>query len=258
MGMGRDPLTFLLLPWNITFRGQPAFLYRFFDGVLSPLLLLWAFWAVLRGTGLTRRLLLLSLGGVYLWGVGPQQLRFLLPLILLLSALVGAHWRSERGLLGAIQGALFLLTAGGLLAPFLVETARDTLPVVLGREKPERYLNRKVQSYEAFQALPHHVPTGERVFLIWENRVYYGTRPFIADSFFEASEAVRMAERAGSPDRFLAELKDRGCEWVLVNRQLEKVFARYSPPPSVRILNEAVGKGKRVGSWKGIELYRIE
>jgi hypothetical protein len=255
LGMGRDPLHTLLLPWNAIMRGARG--YPFFDGVLSPALLLWAPWGWVRGGRAARAALLLALAGVYLWGVGPQQLRFLLPVVLLLASVCGAFWKTEKGAFGLAQGALFAGIAVLLLAPFLAETARDTLPVVLGREGREEYLMRKVQSYEAFRRTGTHVPEGERILLVWENRIYYSPRPVLADSFFEASRIIRLAEEEASEEALLDRLRQEGFRWVLVNRPLEVVFRRYSPESAVALLDGAWLRCEPVGSWNGLDLYRI-
>lgn len=255
IGMGRDPLRFLILPWNAVLRGEPR--YAFFDGVLSPALLLWAFWAWVRGGRETRGVLLLSLAGIYLWGLGSQQLRFLLPVVLLLAAAAGGFWRTERGAFGVFQGGLFLAIAAGLLAPALAETRRDALPVVSGRESEDSYLRRKIQSYAAFRAAERTVPAGERILLVWENRGYYLHRPYAADSFFEASRIVRLAERSGSNEAFLDHLRQEEIRWVLVNRSLERVFSRYAPARALAILDRAWKACEPRGEWGGLELYRV-
>ncbi len=255
IGMGRDPVHLLLLPWNAILHGAPR--YAFFDGVLSPVLLLWAFWAWVRGGREARGVLLLSLAGIYLWGLGSQQLRFLLPVVLLLAAAGGGFWRTERGAFGVFQGGLFLAIAAGLLAPALAETRRDALPVVLGRESEDSYLRRKVQSYAAFRAAEQIVPADERILLVWENRGYYLSRPYAADSFFEASRIVRLAEQAGSAEAFLDHLRQEEIRWILVNRPLERVFSRYAPRSALAILGGAWDACERRGEWAGLELYRI-
>lgn len=255
IGMGRDPLASILLPWNAVFHGQPT--YRFFDGILSPALILWAPWAIVRGGSGARRFLLIALAGVCIWGFGSQQLRFLLPVVILAVAIIGAFWSTEKNFRGVLQGLFFVGLAGALLTPFLLETSRDTLPVVLGLEERETYLQRKVQSYEAFRALSEYVPPGEKVLLVWENRVYHFPRPFLADSFFEASRVAGLAAESGSPERFLARVKDEGCRWALVNRPLQNVFARRYPPPVIGILDAAWGECDLIDNWKGLELYRL-
>ena len=255
IGMGRDLVSSLLLPWNALFRSARG--YAFFDGVLSPVILLWMFWSVVRGTRTVRLLLVLAVAGIYLWGAGSQQLRFLLPVVLLLSALIGPFWRSERSFAGVLQGALFLSVSFALLLPALVETKADTLPVLLGREEKEAYRARKVQPVEAWRSIERIVPEGETVLLVWENRVFHATRSYRADSFFEASRIVRAAENAGEPERFLRQWRESGIRWVLVNRPLQRVFSRYYPPDSIAILDNAWSRCEPEGSWKGLELYRI-
>jgi len=235
--------------------GRPA--YPFFDGVLSPVLLLWAPWAAARGGRTAKILLVVSLGGIYLWGFGSQQLRFLLPVVLLLTGIVGAYGRTERRTAGAIQTALFAAVAAILLFPTLRECARDVLPVVTGREEREAYLSRKVQSYRAFRESERIVPPGEKTLLVWENRGYHWNRPYGADSFFEASRIAAGAAEAGAPERWLADLRREGYRWALVNRTLQKVFARWAPPEGIRVMEGAWARCRRIGSWNGLELYRL-
>ncbi|MFH1679314.1 MAG: glycosyltransferase family 39 protein [Candidatus Eisenbacteria bacterium] len=255
IGMGRDPIRFLLLPWNAIVRAAPG--YPYFDGALSPALLLWAPWVWFRGGRPARGVLLLALAGIYAWGIGSQQLRFLLPVVLLLASASGGFRRTERGSFGMLQNSLFVAIAAALLAPFVVETVRDTIPVVAGRESESSYLRRKVQSHEAFEGTAQIVPEGERVLLVWENRVHRAPRPFEADSFFEASEIVRLAETSSSETAFLNRLKSEGIRWVLVNRPLQRVFARHSPPAAVVLLDRAWALCEPRGAWAGLELYRI-
>ncbi|RPJ47916.1 MAG: hypothetical protein EHM19_02520 [Candidatus Latescibacterota bacterium] len=255
MGMGRGALPTLMLPWNAILRGAQG--YPFFDGVLSPALLLWTPWAWARGGRAARTALLLALAGIYVWGIGPQQLRFLLPVVLLLSSVTGAFWRSEKGAFGRVQGTLFALIAAGLLAPLLAETARDAWPVAIGKEARESYLSRKVQSYEAFRETAARVPEGEKVLLVWENRVYYFPRPFAADSFFEASEAARRAETAADEEDLVRRWKREGIGWLLINRPLGRVFGGHSPERALSLIEGAALRSEHRGSWKGIDLYRL-
>ncbi len=258
IGMGRRPVDFLLLPWNTVLNAQPV--YARFDGVLSPLYLLLLPVALVRGGRAVRRLLAAAAAGFLLWSIGPQQLRFLSPVLLLAAAALGAGAigpSRRRRAAASIRLSVIIVAGALLLAPSIRRVARDTLPVVIGRESREGYLARKVQSYEFFRLVDRLVPPGGKILLVWENRVYYSPRPVLADSFFEASQVIRLADRRGSGRAFLEDLKRRGIGWIAVNRSLQRVFERNFAPHPNEVLAEALRMCEKTASRKGIDLYRI-
>ena len=260
MGMGRRLLDYLLLPWNVVMNGQPF--YNRFDGVLSPLYLILLPLSLLFGDRRTRRLWALAAAGLLLWAIGPQQLRFLSPVILLACALLGDSWRhpeqnAGRRWIAYLPRSIFLIGTMAVAAPPLTQELRDTLPVVLGREGRESYLSRQIQSYDAFSLIERIVPSDQKVLLLWENRTYYSTRQIVCDSFFESSQVVRLAERMGSAGRFLGELKAMDIDWIVVNRPLQNVFARQYGRNALNTLEMTLKNCEPVGSWKGVELFRV-
>jgi hypothetical protein len=260
IGMGRGPIDFLLLPWNLVMHGQPT--YSRFDGVLSPLYLVMLPPAALLGGRTVRRLLAVAAAGVVLWALGPQQLRFLSPVLILLAALLGDSWRSREWIsrarrLAFLPPAIFLLGAAVPAVPRAARDLREILPVVTGAESREAYLSRRIQSYDAFRLLGEAVPPGERVLLLWENRVYYSPRRTIGDSFFEASQVMRLAEKAGDPSALVALLRKRGIGWILVNRPLQNVFARYQDPAALAAMERVIERCAPVARRRGLELYRL-
>lgn len=85
IGMGRGVADHLLLPFRVVLAGGPG--YEHFDGRLHPLwlgLLPAAGWAA-RGRPEVRRLLLASLLWFVFWAATSQQMRFLIPILPLLS-----------------------------------------------------------------------------------------------------------------------------------------------------------------------------
>ncbi len=257
MGMGRGFLDWLLLPWNVVMNGQSA--YSRFDGVLSPHYLAMLPLSLLLGGSRLRPLWIAVVAGLVLWALGPQQLRFLSPVLLLACALLGDSWRGQSEKTGGarIPATIFLLGGIVVAAPHITREWRDTLPVVVGSEGRQPYLSRQIQSYEAFIMLDQIVPPGEKVLLLWENRTYYSPRPTLCDSFFEASQVVRLAGESGSAGQFVAKLREKELRWILVNRPLQNIFARQYDPAALSILEETIRRSTPFGSWKGLELYRL-
>jgi hypothetical protein len=235
IGMGRGLGDMLLLPWNMTIRGNLG--YPAFDGILSPLYLMWIPALIVARplppavVGATL-LALLSLG---LWGWGPQQLRFFMPALPCVS-LVAAHaiekLRSRPGSawLGRValwsSAAFFLLFA----ARVFVATVPNQLPAAVGLERPEDYLHRRLQPFDIMARANRELPRDAKLLLVWENRGYYIDRPYVADSFYEASWIMQLLEKDQEGELLAAALRREGVTHVLMNTLLGKHFGRaYNP-----------------------------
>jgi hypothetical protein len=262
MGMGRGIAENLLLPWNATIHGQVAAGYRFFDGVIGPwylaLGLLWLA-GVRRAAAWERTLFGILAAGGLLWAAGPEQVRFAMPLLvpaalLGATALAGLERTSLRRAVMAVL-AIAALAEGGTLA---IRAAREAGPVLAGRESREAYLEARIQSYGAIAAANRVLPPGAKLLLVWENRGYYLERPYLADSFFEASQVMDLVRESGSPERLAARLEALGVTHVLFNEPLGRHFAeRYD----ARELDILAAFGERclapVGSAAGVGLFEF-
>jgi hypothetical protein len=282
MGMGRGPGGYLALPFNVSLRGRPGLNYARFDGTISPIFLILLPLVFARRR---RRTLALAITGVALglfWALTSQQLRFLLPALGLLavSGAVGlAEAAGESGGDGpgegeppgkrkawvtfALIGAL-LIEIATLAAPnqygrsWIGDAVGERLGAALGFEPRERFLERTIQPFSLFEQANTALPPGEAVFMIWENRAYHLDRPYFADSFFEASTAMRIV--AGARDA--RDLRDRianmGYRYVLVNDLLGEVFARqYRAEEIARLMDFIQTHLEPVQSANRVTLYRI-
>ena len=240
IGMGRSPDKYLLLPWNMTVKANIE--YPAFDGILSPLYLMWipaaalllplppAAWALLAFSGL----------GLVLWGWGPQQLRFFMPVLPALSLL--AAWVLDSALSSTARrrwfgrAALWLsVLYFAIFALYIVSvTIPNQLPVVTGLEKREDYLHRRYQPWDAMTRAGKELPPNAKLLLVWENRGFYLARPYIADSFYEASWIVQSLEKDQTGDLLEKKLKDEGVTHIMMNVPLGLHFGRYYAHPRVR------------------------
>jgi hypothetical protein len=263
MGMGRGIDKLLVLPWNMTIRGNLG--YPAFDGILSPLYLMWIPALVLArplpkvATALVI-LLLLSLG---LWAWGPQQLRFFMPALPLLS-LLGAHaidrLLARAGILWFAR--LVLWSTLAYLALFTVRVLGNTvpnqLPSAIGLERREDYLHRRLQPYDAMVRANRELPRQAKLLLVWENRGYYLDRPYIADSFYEASWIMQLLEKDQEGNLLAEKLKKEGVTHVLMNVLLGKHFGRAYNPRVREALDRFVReRGKTVFEVNGLVLAEL-
>ncbi len=263
MGMGRDLWSTLFLPWNMTIRGNLG--YPSFDGILSPLYLMWIP-ALIVARPLPRilwGLLALSILSLGMWAWGPQQLRFFIPALPPLALLTA--WSIER--LGARPGSAWLGRAAlwisiGFFALFtarvLASTIPNQLPSVIGFERREDYLHRRLQPYDMMVRASRELPPTAKLLLVWENRAYYLDRPSIADSFYEASWIMQLLEKDQSGDLLAEKLKKEHVTHVMVNVLLGKPFGRSYNPRVREALDRFVReRGKLLFEVNGLLLAEL-
>jgi hypothetical protein len=168
-GAGREPIDFLMLPWNLFFSAERNS-FRFL-GQLNPALLPAI---VLSPTLLFRReARWLPVGlalAAAIWAIGPQWIRHLLP-ILPLMALIGAlAWGSSLGRFA--PAAIFLFGLAGAprnVIPTLEHLALRA-PVATGRISRDAWLSESVPAWPILRVANRELPPDARVALlyVWE------------------------------------------------------------------------------------------
>ncbi|MCK4547480.1 MAG: glycosyltransferase family 39 protein [Candidatus Eisenbacteria sp.] len=268
MGMGRGFADYLLLPWNIAVEGQMGRNYRFFDGMVSALpLAIVPFAMLMRDRSTWLKLLGLCVIPFIGWAATSQQLRFLIPLLPLTAVVTAAIiWQLDsEGFasrkryfrtfgIGAVLGCLVVFQI-----PLIARNVARVLPVVSGEMPREDYLTKAVQSYGVIRKANETLPPDARVLMIWENSGYYMERPYLADSFFEASQIAHLAAGSGSPSAFVQSLRKQGIAHVIYNHGLGRFFERQYPPEYGAFLRELVSEHLEiVYSERDVVLYRIK
>lgn len=240
MGMGKSALDYLLLPFNVSARGRPEAGYRFFDGTMSPVLLILLPLAAVRLTRRTGALAMMAVATFVFWALTSQQLRFLMPSLALGYVLAGIGLSRLAGSAGAGRTRIMLVLAALVMGlslvvpdqygrPFASGAIGDRLAAVLGLEGREQFLERNIQSYAVFDHINRTVPRREPIFMVWENRAYYLDNPYLADSFFEASTVMRMVQGAPDAADLGRAIQAKGFEYVLVNEWLGEYFSKSYP-----------------------------
>lgn len=229
MGMGREPLDYLLLPWRALTQGGRD--YAHFDGRLAvaalPFLLL-ALWRAARPgpPPLLRPALACSALYFVLWAMSSQQLRFLIPILPL--------WALAAGLAAADIAPRFgrrplPAAALALLLPLVVFTDDPGL-LRKGLQhaaiyRDDRFAADPWAAAPAFREPLLALPADAKVLMLNWNQGFYCPRPFLADSFFEASQiAVWLGDTPRT--ELPAKLGRRGVTHVLLERRWR---VRYPP-----------------------------
>lgn len=268
MGMGRGIADYLLLPWNVFLESQMGRGYRYFDGVLSPLPLVFLPFVVrLKNRGLWGRLLGLCVIPFAGWAATSQQVRFLIPILPLISVTTAAViWSLDHEGFGSTKGRFRAFGISLTLAfltlfqlPLISRNVARALPAVAGNTSREAYLSEVIQPHAVIRRANEVLPPTARVLMIWENRGYYLERPYLADSFFEASQIARLAARAGSPAAFAESLRSRGVSHVIYNHGLGQYFQTLYPREYGVFLRRFVEDHlEPLHSEREVTLYRLK
>lgn len=222
IGMGREPLDFLLLPWRLVTQGGSG--YDRFDGELGLLWLLAipiALWRA-RLSQPVRQLLLAGTTFFVLWAMMSQQMRLLIPALPLL-AMAGGQGLME--LVAQRTDVISRRLAGGLLAAGLIYLVASQY-ALLGngwnaarrmQATPATQIVRSARPpiFDAVDALP----ADARLLMLNTNQGFFCRRDYLADSFFEASQTSHWLRSADSPSAVHQALRDRHVSHVLLDRQ---------------------------------------
>ncbi len=233
IGMGREPLDYLLLPLRVILDGGAG--YARFDGEVG------AFWIVVlplagwvaRRHALVRRCL--AAAGLYFvfWALSSQQMRLLIPVLPLLSIAGGVAavellerlpWPDFRplGRRLLLLGSLAILVwtaAGGQLPGGTAKPTRGRY-LFAAASALERYLN---EEGDLRQTAVHPVygflrtlPADARLLFLNTNQGFFCDREFFADSFFEASQIADWLRPAATVAALRERLAAAGVTHLLI------------------------------------------
>jgi len=222
-GTGRTPADYLLLPVHLytqysrftTFLGNTEIV-----GFLFPVLIFYPF---TRKKTRLNSLLAITAGQFVFWAMGPQHVRFLLPLFPALSVLTAHVLRdiSARVMRPATAKILVAGLTGGTLMATLLYAAiwfADVRPlrVISGRISKADFLTARVESFAAEQFVQKTLPPAARVLQVWDARGYYCDARCVPD--IEPSQWTRIVLPAPTVGAAVASLGARGISHLMVNR----------------------------------------
>jgi 4-amino-4-deoxy-L-arabinose transferase-like glycosyltransferase len=238
IGMGKSLGDYLLLPLRVILMGGPT--YGEFGGTLHPawIVLVPASAAVAVRDRTVRRCLLASAVYFVGWSVTSQQMRFLIPVLPLLSvaaalSLVRLAERLPAPRCALVEGILPAVFAVCLTAWSWdeLQEGRRLLAVYLVHGDGVRAL-----AVPAVYGAINRLPPTSKVLFLNTNHAYFCDREFIADSVFEASQMQALLSRAETEDELRRLLEDMGITHVYFKRMDWKIdypqsFRRYIGNP---------------------------
>ncbi len=219
IGMGRGPVDYLLLPLRVILCGDIS--YERFDGAVSYFWIIWLPVAITRGRRdpLVRNLLLTVLVYFGFWSITSQQMRFLIPVLPLLSVAAAV---SLSDVVRGVRRDKHRKRLAGLVAVVavtsLIGSAAQGLWMVSGFAEEDRTIADQVTGFgpePVFDFINEKLPTDARIMMLNTNHGFFCDRSFIADSTFEASQFDELLRRAPGMQGLLELLAELGVTHIL-------------------------------------------
>ena len=219
-------------PWEIAALPLRLFLFgqddhpKFFDGVLTPVLILFLPWAF-KGKWLDDKKLLASFALLFLLYalfLVELRIRYILPIVppLVILAVYGVfnvYIRIKRPvylagvlLIFALWHSIYLVTYIRAPAPF---------NYLAGRESREAYLARMLPEYAAVQFVNHNTEAAAKIYLLFVGRrAYYYEREYFHDGGDLPGYLLAAVRNAKTPADIAHTLKKRQITHLVVRESL--------------------------------------
>ena len=225
------------LPLRIFFQGQDDN-PRYFDGVLSPVLILFLPWAF-KGKWIEEKEICISfalLFLVYAIFLVDLRIRYILvivpPLVVLVVyGIFNVYLRIKQP---AYLFAAVLLFAGINLS-YLWQYFRDVAPVryLLSNGSREAYLVERLAEYPAFQYINRELPSAAKIYLLFVGRRgYYCDREYFHDGGELPGFLFAAIRSAKEPADIGRELESKHLTHLLVRDELLSRFLRDNLDPA--------------------------
>lgn len=214
MGMGRQPIDYLLLPINVSFFAKMN--SSRFDGLLSPIFLL-LLPLLFRGRDRSPHL---TTCGIFcatfflFWVVSSQDIRYLTPILPLLAVFCGVVLTALAGskILQAYAVTVILACSAFNIATIYEDFVKiRPLPVLLGSEARHDFLKRNLTVYGMYDHANRNLDPKDKVFLVnMKNYSFLADFDCFSDSMFESYSLNRLLSQSASPEQLLAGLSSSG------------------------------------------------
>lgn len=258
----------IVWPVFATAYDHAAFGSRFIG--IGPFFLLTAPWALLRGRGrprLASGLIWLALLLYLAWALTVQSLRYLLPMLTILSLVVveamGRLVDRPPSTPRSAAHLVLILAAICHLAWAATVQQRKFAPQrgIVGLGARQEYLADRVFSYQTMQLANRTLGPGDKLLLIGEWRTFYLRVPFAADAGPNEPIILRYLAGAGGPEEAAQRLRADGFTHVLHDPRAGLVLDRnfgYIPAQAyTEQLLPFLASCRVLGSANLVTLYEI-
>jgi hypothetical protein len=220
LGMGRNLLDYLLLPWNLSFKSQMD--SPLFDGLMGPVFILVLPFTIGMQKKISAELKILMaycLLAFIFWASSAQQMRYLIPLFPFLAIFVSrvfSHYRKNKIIFPLLS--MFILLGLVFNGYHMVNDFVKIQPVnfLAGREDKETFLSRNIPSHAILKYVNTQLPENSYIFTIYmKNLAYLYRRPFYSDSMFESYTMETILNNSKTPKAVWLALKRKSFTHVL-------------------------------------------
>lgn len=234
-GAAAHPENYLIAPLRFSLSAQPED-PNLYDGVLGAAFLMGLpllFWAIWKGKANAEVLSIVAVSLViYLfWLFTSQQLRYLLPIIPLISISIAfaagkvADDRSNKAWLFSFAAASLL----GMMTMLSWFCIKAPLRVVLGGEARDQYLSRNLDHYPFYLTLADKTQPDEKTWLINMRRdTYTIDRPVVSDYLFEDVTLKKFLWESHSIEELRQKAASLGVRYVLARHDFLFDYDRSS------------------------------
>jgi dolichyl-phosphate-mannose-protein mannosyltransferase len=233
---GENIWQILLLPLKTFFSGQDDN-PRFFDGVLTPILIVFLPWAF-KGKWLEEKKLLAAFSLVFLFYalfLVDLRIRYVLSIVppLVILALYGVFNIYLR-----IKRPVYLLFAlilfAGWHGVYLWRYVREAEPFhyLAGRESRDAYLERMLPEYTSFQYINRSTPPEARIYLLFiGRRAYYCGRDYFHDGGDLPGYLLWAIRQSANAEQIFQALKQKHITYLMAREDLLGKFLSHNLTP---------------------------
>jgi hypothetical protein len=231
LGVGKEFLDYMILPWNLSINAQMD--SSRFDGILGPIFLVMIPFALgMRNTKKEVKIIAIFCTMSFIfWALSVQQVRYLFHILPFMGVLVGVtlsyYLKANKNIF-----RLFLALIGGCLIFNFYHIVKDFIHVkplafFVGKEERGKFLGRNIPSYEIVEYVNGSLPLNSRIFLIYmRNFGYLYDRDYYSDSMFESYTIQKILSQSHNPEDVQRKLKEKRFTHILYD--IRYVWGEYS------------------------------
>lgn len=205
--------SFAAIPFNLTLKDNFYYCPSFSAAMMGLFLLALAVPGSWRPPA--RHLTVMAWMGFLAWAFSVRQGRFLVawvPVMALTASLALVPIRRQALALAAVTAVII----GAGVWQLRAQRYAYAPPMSMLSGHRASFIERNL-NYAICQYLNDVVPANGKVLALWDNRLFFLRRDFMADSAYEAPSGLAWLRTSGSPEAFAGELRGRGFTHVVIN-----------------------------------------
>jgi len=231
-GSPKSILDYAAAPFYLSLVAQPD-KATFYDGVIGISFLVGVIILIIAFLKLQLesevKIILGTAGTLYFcWLFSSQQIRFLLPMLSLLSIMIAVAVK-KASTKNHLSQILLLTTVCGLSVTFAWFLKENPVRVVLGGEAREEYLQRRLDYYPYYKIINTQLTSDAKVWLINMRRdSYHINRSYFSDYTFEDYTLVKYLNEADNLSELRACVKADGITHLMIKYDVLLDYERSS------------------------------